>query len=80
MKGERKKKTEKAEKSLPLLLSPPSRTTQCRQKTVEMKAKCGVCTLFWCPRCLANRYGEEVDQVREIGRGRRERGGREAGR
>ncbi len=39
---------------------------QCRQKTVEVKAKCGSgkCTLYWCPRCLLNRYGEEVDDVR----------------
>lgn len=37
---------------------------QCRQKTVETKAKCKKCTLWWCPRCLLNRYGEEVEQVR----------------
>lgn len=36
---------------------------QCRQKTVEVKAKCTKCTLFWCPRCLSNRYGEEVEEV-----------------
>ena len=36
---------------------------QCRQKTVEVKAKCGSCTLWWCPACLLNRYGEEVDKV-----------------
>ncbi|KAK9915262.1 hypothetical protein WJX75_006841 [Coccomyxa subellipsoidea] len=36
---------------------------QCRQKTVEAKAKCGSCTMFFCPRCLLNRYGEEVDKV-----------------
>ena len=28
-----------------------------------MKAKCGRCTLHWCPRCLLNRYGEEVATV-----------------
>ena len=33
---------------------------QCRQKTVEVKAKCNSCTLWWCPACLLNRYGEEV--------------------
>ena len=38
---------------------------QCRQKTVEGKAKCGSCTLHWCPRCLLNRYGEEVAAVHE---------------
>lgn len=37
---------------------------QCRQKTVEVKAKCGKCTLHWCPRCLLNRYGEDVEAVR----------------
>ena len=39
---------------------------QCRQKTVEVKAKCkaGKCTLYFCPRCLENRYQEEVDTVR----------------
>ncbi|KAK9813834.1 hypothetical protein WJX73_001007 [Symbiochloris irregularis] len=36
---------------------------QCRQKTVEVKGKCSKCTLYWCPRCLLNRYGEEVSQV-----------------
>ena len=36
---------------------------QCRQKTVEVKAKCTRCTLYWCPRCLSNRYGEVVEQV-----------------
>lgn len=36
---------------------------QCRQKTVELKGKCTQCTLYWCPRCLLNRYGEEVSQV-----------------
>ena len=36
---------------------------QCRQKTVEVKAKCGSCTLWWCPACLLNRYGEEVDKA-----------------
>eukprot|EP00884_Botryococcus_braunii_P009655 jgi/Botrbrau1/18691/Bobra.0386s0019.1 len=36
---------------------------QCRQKTVETKAKCGSCTLYWCPRCLLNRYGEDVEKV-----------------
>ena len=38
-------------------------TRQCRQKTVEVKAKCTKCTLHWCPRCLLNRYGEEVAKV-----------------
>lgn len=28
-----------------------------------MKAKCGSCTMFFCPRCLLNRYGEEVEKV-----------------
>lgn len=36
---------------------------QCRQKTVEVKAKCKSCTLWWCPACLLNRYGEEVAKV-----------------
>ena len=36
---------------------------QCRQKTVEVKAKCQTCTLWWCPACLLNRYGEEVAKV-----------------
>ena len=36
---------------------------QCRQKTVEVKAKCTDCTLYWCPRCLTNRYGEVVEEV-----------------
>lgn len=36
---------------------------QCRQKTVEVKAKCGTCTMYFCPRCLLNRYGEEVGKV-----------------
>ncbi len=27
---------------------------------METKAKCTQCTLYWCPRCLLNRYGEEV--------------------
>ena len=29
-----------------------------------MKAKCDKCTLHWCPRCLLNRYGEDVEAVR----------------
>ena len=29
-----------------------------------MKAKCGKCMLHWCPRCLLNRYGEDVEAVR----------------
>jgi hypothetical protein len=37
---------------------------QCRQKTVEVKAKCTACTLYFCPRCLENRYKELVDEVR----------------
>jgi len=44
---------------------------QCRQKTVEVKAKCGSCTLYWCPRCLLNRYGEEVEAVRARSAARR---------
>ena len=28
-----------------------------------MKAKCQTCTLWWCPACLLNRYGEEVAKV-----------------
>lgn len=36
---------------------------QCRQKTVEVKAKCTECTLRWCPRCLLNRYGQVVEEV-----------------
>ncbi|KAK9816278.1 hypothetical protein WJX74_000473 [Apatococcus lobatus] len=36
---------------------------QCRQKTIDAKAKCTSCTLYWCSRCLLNRYGEEVDKV-----------------
>lgn len=39
---------------------------QCRQKTVEVKGKCSTCTLFWCPRCLLNRYGEEVAAVNQL--------------
>ncbi|BDA43044.1 probable cell division cycle-associated 7-like protein at N-terminal half [Coccomyxa sp. Obi] len=39
---------------------------QCRQKTVEVKAKCGTCTMYFCPRCLLNRYGEEVDKVNQL--------------
>ena len=38
-------------------------SVQCRQKTVEVKAKCSSCTMYFCPRCLLNRYGEEVDKV-----------------
>jgi hypothetical protein len=39
---------------------------QCRQKTLEVKAPCksGTCRLYWCPRCLSNRYDEAVDTVR----------------
>ena len=39
---------------------------QCRQKTLEVKAACTSpqCSLHWCPRCLSNRYNEEVDAVR----------------
>ncbi|KAK9867375.1 hypothetical protein WJX84_007322 [Apatococcus fuscideae] len=36
---------------------------QCRQKTVDAKAKCTCCTLLWCTRCLLNRYGVEVAKV-----------------
>ena len=36
---------------------------QCRQKTVEAKGKCTECTLYWCSRCLSNRYGETVEAV-----------------
>ena len=39
---------------------------QCRQKTVEVKASCGRCTLHWCPRCLFNRYGEEVAAINAV--------------
>ncbi|KAK2076518.1 hypothetical protein QBZ16_001044 [Prototheca wickerhamii] len=35
---------------------------QCRQKTIEIKAKCTSCTLYYCPRCLENRYQEKVDE------------------
>ena len=41
---------------------------QCRQKTIEVKAKCTKCTLHWCPRCLLNRYGEEVAKVPTLSR------------
>jgi Zinc-finger domain of monoamine-oxidase A repressor R1 len=44
-------------------VSTPLVLYQCRQKTVEVKAKCTSCTLWWCPRCLLNRYGEEVEAV-----------------
>ena len=30
---------------------------QCRQKTVETKAKCTACTLYFCPKCVAERRG-----------------------
>ena len=39
---------------------------QCRQKTLEVKAGCKSCTLHFCPRCLSNRYNEEVDYVRHL--------------
>eukprot|EP00887_Chlorella_sp_A99_P007601 scaffold28.g7601.t1 len=39
---------------------------QCRQKTVEVKAKCRACTLYFCPRCLENRYHERVEEVNQI--------------
>ena len=39
---------------------------QCRQKTAELKAKCGVCPLWWCPACLLNRYGEVVAEVDQL--------------
>ena len=41
---------------------------QCRQKTLEVKAACTSprCNLHWCPRCLTNRYNEEVDTVRAL--------------
>jgi len=39
---------------------------QCRQKTIEIKAKCKQCTLYYCPRCLENRYNEAVAEVNAI--------------
>jgi hypothetical protein len=39
---------------------------QCRQKTIEIKAKCKQCTLYFCPRCLENRYNEAVDEVNAL--------------
>jgi hypothetical protein len=39
---------------------------QCRQKTIEIKAKCKQCTLYFCPRCLKNRYNEAVDEVNTL--------------
>lgn len=39
---------------------------QCRQKTLEIKAKCTACTLYFCPRCLENRYNENVNQVNTL--------------
>ncbi|KAG7670748.1 hypothetical protein Ndes2526A_g01480 [Nannochloris sp. 'desiccata'] len=39
---------------------------QCRQKTIEIKAKCKQCTLYYCPRCLENRYNEAVDEVNAL--------------
>jgi len=40
---------------------------QCRQKTIEVKAKCTTCTLYFCPRCLENRYSEKVDESNALG-------------
>uniref|UniRef100_A0A1D1ZVX1 Zinc-finger domain-containing protein n=1 Tax=Auxenochlorella protothecoides TaxID=3075 RepID=A0A1D1ZVX1_AUXPR len=40
---------------------------QCRQKTVEVKAKCTKCTLYFCPRCLENRYKQFVAEVNALG-------------
>ncbi|KAK9830411.1 hypothetical protein WJX72_011628 [[Myrmecia] bisecta] len=53
---------------IPACVSSETGTTchQCRQKTVELKAKCTDCTLYWCPRCLTNRYGEEVEEVSKL--------------
>ena len=39
---------------------------QCRQKTVEIKAKCKKCTLYYCVRCLNNRYNEDVNAVNAL--------------
>ena len=39
---------------------------QCRQKTIETKGKCTACTLFFCPRCLQNRYNEVVEAVNAL--------------
>ncbi|RMZ54019.1 hypothetical protein APUTEX25_002596, partial [Auxenochlorella protothecoides] len=39
----------------------------CRQKTVEVKAKCTKCTLYFCPRCLENRYKQFVAEVNALG-------------
>lgn len=47
----------------PLLTAHTALLLQCRQKTAEVKAKCGKCTLWWCPACLLNRYGERVAEV-----------------
>ena len=40
---------------------------QCRQKTIEVKAHCTSkrCNLYFCPRCLLNRYNEIVEVVRK---------------
>ncbi|KAL4448632.1 hypothetical protein ABPG75_005851 [Micractinium tetrahymenae] len=40
---------------------------QCRQKTVEVKAKCTACTLYFCPKCLENRYKELVESANAAG-------------
>jgi len=34
---------------------------------VEVKAKCTQCPMFWCPRCLSNRYGQQVAEVSHTG-------------
>ncbi|KAI3426127.1 hypothetical protein D9Q98_008506 [Chlorella vulgaris] len=39
---------------------------QCRQKTAEIKAKCSSCTLYFCPKCLENRYQEKVAEVNAL--------------
>ncbi|KAL4424642.1 hypothetical protein ABPG77_002260 [Micractinium sp. CCAP 211/92] len=40
---------------------------QCRQKTAEIKAKCTACTLYFCPKCLENRYKEKVEAANTAG-------------
>ncbi|KAJ7523981.1 hypothetical protein O6H91_18G071400 [Diphasiastrum complanatum] len=45
---------------------------QCRQKTIEFMAPCKntsgdkVCTQKFCPKCLLNRYGENVEEAFEL--------------
>lgn len=40
---------------------------QCRQKTIETNAKCTKCTLYFCPKCLENRYHEKVADANAAG-------------